>query len=235
MAKVDRSRHRSAVYNTGLGSVLNDFTSFSIHAKGYSWTFSHNWHNWGKYTKSVKKRMTTILRKRIATLAQFIAIEAIKRCPHYSGELEKAIRVAEPTVGSLTYRGRVEFSVGVLSSWHSTYDEDVIDELKTVKFRPAYSGSDLVSVLHEAYDTFIGNTIYGRDRMLRKSAYFGVKVGSHFLTRAYTENRAYVNNVISSRLSPELLSNAALTPMTVEEINAVLDSATVSYNPKGTV
>lgn len=235
MAKPNRSRHRSAVYNTGLSSVLNDYTSFSIHAKGYSWTFSHNWKNRGKYTKSVKKRMTTILRKRIAEAAQFIAVEAMKRCPHYSGALEKAIRVAEPTVQSLTYRGRVEFAVGVLSSWYSEYDRDVIDELKTIKFKPSYSGPDLVKVLHEAYDTFIGDTIYGRDRMLRKSAYFGVKVGSHFLTRAYTENRARINNIISSRLGPDFMASSSSNPMTIEDINSVLDSATITYNPKGTV
>lgn len=235
MAKPDLSRHRSAVYNTSLGSSVSGFKSFSIQAKGFSWTFSHNWDNWGKYTKTVKKRMATILRKRLAEVAQFIAVEAIKRCPHYSGALEQAIRVAEPEVTSLTYRGRIEFSVGVLSDWHSKYDNDVIANLSQIKFQPAYSGPQLASFLHENYDSFIGKTTYGQDRMRRKSAFFGVHVGSHFLTRAYTENRGHINKLVSSRLSPNWVDDSASTPpTTIGNINSLLQSAAVSYNPKGT-
>lgn len=234
MAKVDRSRHKNAVYNTALGDSVSGFSSFSVQAKGFSWTFSHNWGNWGKYTKTVKKRMTTILRKRIAEVAQFIAIEAIKRCPHYSGALEQSIRVAEPEMTSLTYRGRIEFSIGVLSNWHSRYDTDVVNTLKEIKFYPAYSGPELAAFLHENYDTFIGKTKYGYDRMRRKSEYFGVKVGSHFLTRAYTENRGHLNKLISSRLSPTLFDvTSPLPPVNVSDINDALNQASVSYTPKG--
>lgn len=235
MARPDRSRHRHATYNTTHGSSVHGFDSFSIQAKGFSWTFSHNWKNWGNYTKTVKKRMTTILRKRIAEAAQFLAVEAIKRCPHYSGALEKSIRVAEPEKTSLTYRGRIGFSIGVLSDWYSKYDTDVIANLKEIKYYPSYSGPELASFLHENYDTFIGGTKNGYDRMLRKSEYFGVTVGSHFLTRAYTENRDYIRNLISSRLGPELIDSSILSqPVSISDINEVLQEAAISYNPGDT-
>lgn len=234
MAKINRSRYRSAAYASSVGHVVTTANGFSISAKGFSWTFSHNWKNWGTYAQSTKKRMTTILRKRISEVAQFIALEAIKRCPHYSGALEKAIRVSEPEVTSITYRGRIEFAIGVLSNWHSGYDDTVIPSLKQLKYYPTYSGPELASLLHEQYDTFIGNTEYGYQRKLRKQEYWGVTVGSHFLTRAYTENRDYIRNLISSRLSPQFVDSSSAGGNLVGRINAILQQAAVSYNPKGT-
>ena len=235
MAKIDRSRHRSAVYNTSVGASVSGYNSFSIKAKGYSWTFSHNWDNWGKYVKATKKRLTTILAKRLAELSQFIAVEAMKRCPHFSGNLERSITVSEPEKTALTARGRIEFAIGVLSSWRSDYDKQVVQELKKIKYYPAYSGPELALHLHEMYDTFIGKTVYGYDRMQRKSDYFGVKVGSHFLTRAYTENREYIRRLISSRLSPDASTSVqGISPSALDSINTFLQQSAVNYTPKGT-
>jgi hypothetical protein len=184
-----------ATYFLTPGDNVASMDEFSIRSKGFSWTMRHSWKNWGKYTKTVKKRMATVMRYRVAEAAKIIAEEAIKRCPHYSGALEDAIRVSEPTLSTLTARGRIEFAVGVLSSWKSSYDAVAA----YIPYMPQ-SGPELISWIHEAYDSFIEDTIRGKKRRNMKQSVTGVHVGSGFLSRAYDENRSEVRSVISTRL-----------------------------------
>ena len=191
-------RHRSATYYAGSARSVESKGSFGVYSSGFSYTFSHNWNNWVKYAEATKKRMVTILRKKMIQVSQLVADEARRRCPHYTGALEKAIAVSVPTVeGGLTARGHIEMAVGVQSSWKSDYD-DVVDQLKDIKFYPAYSGPELASYLHEMYDTFIYKTKEGLERKRRKEAMTGRVVGSHFLSRAFKENNDQIRAIFTT-------------------------------------
>lgn len=209
------------------GDNVKSTSEFSIHAQGFSWTMKHNWKNWAKYTKTLKKRMATIMRNRIAEAAKLIAEEAIKRCPHYSGALEDSIRVSEPTVTSVTSRGRIAFAVGVLSSWSSSYDRVAVQ----VPYAPL-SSPELISWIHEAYDTFIEDTVYGKKRRNRKQAVTGVRVGSHFLSRAYSENRRHIRQLISSRIGGTAVDNftSNLSEDLESSINSYLDNVADGFD-----
>lgn len=193
-----RVRHRSTTYYSGNARSVVSNDAFGVYSRGFSYTFRHNWNNWSKYAESTKKRMVTILRKKMIQVSQLVADEARKRCPHYTGALEEAIAVSVPTVeGGITARGHTEMAVGVLSSWKSDYDK-VVDQLKKIQFYPAYSGPELASYLHEMYDTFIYQTKEGLERKRRKEAMTGRVVGSHFLSRAFTENNEQIRAIFTT-------------------------------------
>lgn len=201
--RATKMRHRSASYYTGSARTVSSTDSFGVYSKGFSFTFSHNWKNWHNYADSTKKRMVTILRNKVSEVSQLIADEARRRCPHYSGALEEAIAVSEPSVeGGIIARGYIEMAVGVLSGWYSPYDKDVIDKLKDEVFdysdHPMYSGEELAEYLHERYDTFIYNTEAGLARKRSKEAMTGRVVGSHFLSRAYTENNGKIRSIFTT-------------------------------------
>lgn len=201
--RATKIRHRSASYYSGNARTVSSTDSFGVYSKGFSFTFSHNWKNWHKYAESTKKRMATILRNKVAEVSQLIADEARKRCPHYSGAMEEAIAVSEPSIeGGITARGHIEMAVGVLSSWYSPYDRDVIDKLSDdiheFSNSPMYSGEALAEYIHEMYDTFIYDTERGLERKRRKEAMTGRVVGSHFLSRAYTENSDKIRSIFTT-------------------------------------
>lgn len=201
--RATKHRHRSASYYSGNALTVSSATEFGVYSKGFSFTFSHNWKNWHAYAESTKKRMATILLNKVAGAAQLIADEARKRCPHFSGALEQAIAVSEPSIeGGIAARGYVEMAVGVLSGWYSEYDKKVIENLKDEVFEnsdhPMWSGDALAEYLHEMYDTFIYDTEAGLSRKRSKEAMTGRVVGSHFLSRAYTENSDKIRSIFTT-------------------------------------
>jgi hypothetical protein len=198
-----------------------------VYEKGFSFTFSHNWDAWKTYTKELKEQMAEEMRQRVASVAKIVAEEAIKRCPHYSGALERAIRVSSPSISGLGSRDRVEFVVGVASDWKSPYDDM---QLSTGKNTGWMSGPELATYIHEMYDTFIYNTTEGLERKRRKEAMSGVVVGSHFLSRAFTENREEIAAVFTTwRGRNTVGAGMNIQTASADAINSLLQSARNKY------
>lgn len=223
-----RIRHRSAKYAMRSGRRVSSSKSFGVYEKGFSFTFSHNWNDWKTYTQELKEQMAEDLRGRIAKVAKIVAEEAIKRCPHYSGAMERAIRVSAPTITGYNARGHIEFAVGVLSTWKSDYDA-----MQTNAGFPSgrISGPELATYIHEMYDTFIYDTKEGLNRKQRKEAMSGATVGSHFLSRAFTENRKEISSLLTTwRGRQGFGSGLNLSETTADSINALLDIASSEYD-----
>lgn len=196
--RATKIRHRTASYGFNNPVSTTSMSSFGVSSKGFSFTFSHNWSNWSKYAEATKKRMATIMLNKVKQASDLIAEEARRRCPHYSGALEDAIAVSEPNiVGGITARGYVEMAVGVLSSWKSAYDK-VANAVSEPVNPITDSGPELAMYIHELYDTFIYDTVAGLERKRRKEAVSGRVVGSHFLSRAYTENNATIRSIFTT-------------------------------------
>lgn len=223
-----RIRHRSANYATRSGRRVSSSNSFGVYEKGFSFTFSHNWNDWKTYTQEIKEQMAEDLRGRIAKVAKIVAEEAIKRCPHYSGAMEKAIRVSAPTITDYNARGHIEFAVGVLSTWKSDYDDMQIN----ADFPSGFvSSPELATYIHEMYDTFIYDTKEGLARKQRKEAMSGASVGSHFLSRAFTENRAEITDLLTTwRGRQSFGAGLSLSDTTEDTINSLLDVAASKYD-----
>lgn len=174
---------------------------FSIAIKGFTFEFKTNYKGyvkWGERTKRVMRRKAIAMCRE---WADFIAIEAKKRCPHYSGGLEQAIKVSgakglydQTDFGS----SRMSISVGVDgSSWSSTYDDYVIRLTADGKLQDAMlAGPSLAVFLHENWNSVAGPEAI--KRAARKGRHFGVTVGSHFLTRAYSENTGKIQQIATS-------------------------------------
>ena len=174
---------------------------FSIAIKGFTFEFKTNYKGyvkWGERTKRVMRRKAIAMCRE---WADFIAIEAKKRCPHYSGGLEQAIKVsgASGLYNSDDFgASRMSISVGVDgSSWYSTYDDYVIRLTTDGKLPDAMlAGPSLAIFLHENWNSVAGTEAVKRAE--RKSRHFGVTVGSHFLTRAYSENTGKIQQIATS-------------------------------------
>lgn len=195
---------------------------FSVAIKGYTFEFKTNYKGYVKWADRTKK----IMRKRAMELcrewANFIAVEAKKRCPHYSGGLEKAIKVSGIS-GMYNARdygaSRMTVSVGVDGrSWSSAYDDYVIKLAADGKISDFMLASPQLAVfLHENWDLVKGKE--AEKRAERKSAATGVRVGSHFLSRAYSEN----NDAIR-RMSVEMYKNPLAERQTIARYEGLTDS-----------
>lgn len=222
-----RIRHRSAKYMPRRIYTRSNLKGFGVYEKGFSFTFSHNWNDWKTYAQEVKEQMAEELRGRVAKVALIVAEEAIKRCPHYSGAMEKAIRISVPKISGYGARDRIEFIVGLSSSWKSTYDDDMIAVGKKIGWA---SGPALATYIHEMYDTFIGDTVAGLERKRRKSAMTGATVGSHFLTRAFTENREEITQLLTKWRGRQGFGAGLTFPGASQaDIDALLDIAKAKY------
>lgn len=222
-----RVRHRTAAYKPRRIYTRSNLKGFGVYEKGFSFTFSHNWDDWSTYTEEVKAEMAEEMRQRVAKVSKIVAEEAIKRCPHYSGALERAIRVSSPNISGLGSRGRVEFVVGVASDWKSPYDEMQLNAGKNTGWM---SGPELATYIHEMYDTFIYNTKDGLERKRRKEAMSGVVVGSHFLSRAFTENREEIAAVFTTwRGRNTVGAGMNIQTVSADAINNLLQAARTKY------
>ena len=242
-------RHRSAQYVTKSGRRVKSANSFGVHTNVFSFTFSHNWNQWKTFADEVKANLVAELTNKMAKVSKLIAEEAIARCPRYSGAMERAIRVSMPSVSSMSSRGNVSFAVGVLSTWKSPYDQDMIASGFS---KGLASGPQLAAYIHETYDVFIGTTKQGLERKRRKEAISHRTVGSHFLTRAINENMDEIRAIIATWREHELFVSGMSTPKAtfpknapikfrqynkmqspesiVTEINALLDAASSKYD-----
>lgn len=187
--------YRNAVYN--VDNIDRQYErSFSIKVRGYTFDFKTDYGKYAVYAGRLSKSAKRRARALCLEWAYTIAAEARKRCPHYSGGLEKAIKVGATAilknVESLPL-SKMSVDVGVDgSSWHSDYDKQVVDYLLDKGFvsDALYAGPELAVYLHDYWDQLVTSDMPAMDRAERKSDYFGgVKVGSHFLTRAYAENK----------------------------------------------
>lgn len=207
MARFDGYGRRGANYRPDVSSTGSSGSSFSIQTKGYTFRFDSNFSDWSEFTKDMKEHAAEVMKATLGEIALAIGQEAIKRCPHYSGELERAIQVDIPEESSLLAGGRISATIGVLSSWKSPYDETKAGLRHSLK-----SGESLARRLHEYYDTFIDETKEGKERQTRKSAATGERVGSHFLLRAWTENthltRGFIDYAKSNFWSTGSVRNA---------------------------
>lgn len=209
-------------YVPDIGGGINADSMFSVRTEMMTFNFVSNFSEWSTFTKEMKQACAKFMQETLADISLKIGTEAIKRCPHYSGAMERSIKAIVPEVSSLLARGRVTAIVGVLSSWKSTYESN----FKERDF-PA-SSSDLARYIHEYYDTFIEGTIFGKKRRDRKSAITGARVGSHFLLRAYTESdlapllQGFVQKMkLVGRMKSTMWS--AATESAVKDVNDMLE------------
>jgi hypothetical protein len=80
------------------------------------------------------------------------------------------------------------------------------------------------------YDTFIYNTTEGLERKRRKEAMSGVVVGSHFLSRAFTENREEIAAVFTTwRGRNTVGAGMNIQTASADAINSLLQSARNKY------
>ena len=173
---------------------------FSIAIKGYTFEFKTNYKGyvkWGERTKRLMRRKAIELCR---MWGNFIASEAKKRCPHYSGGLEQAIKVSG--VEGLYAKGdfgesKMTIAVGVDGrGWNSSYDDVAIKLAEDGKLDDLTLASPQLAVfLHENWDIVAGRK--ARKRALRKEQAIGEgkRVGSRFLQRAYTENEAEIKGM----------------------------------------
>jgi uncharacterized protein YgbK (DUF1537 family) len=87
-------------------------------------------------------------------------------------------------------RSKMSITVGVdADNWQSDYDI-IVQEMRERSRRSAKvfltSGRELAILLHERWEDLAGPK--AEKRAAEKGGRYGVKVGSHFLLRAYTEN-----------------------------------------------
>lgn len=168
---------------------------FSIAIKGFTFEFKSNFkEGYDKWADRTKKRIRRKSIKLCREWADFIAVEAKKRCPHYSGGLEQAIKVsgARGLYDRNDYgSSRMSISVGVDGmAWQSAYD-DVVIQL-TAKGRisdPMLASPQLAIFLHENWNSVAGDEAIARARRKEQALVLPAgTVGSHFLYRAYSEN-----------------------------------------------
>lgn len=210
-----RFGERGADYNPPIGRAIRNAESFSIQAKGYSFTFSHNFRGWKTFTDDIKKKMLEAALAEIKSTVREVGRGAIARAPHYSGALEHSIKVSVPEITSLKGRGRITAIVGVLDSWQSNYDK-----IAAAGGYPT-SSPELIAYIHDYYDDFIGETKDGLKRKRRKEAAVGERVGSRFLTRAWYDIEQ--SNNLAKGIAKRLFSyNENLSE---DAINAMLERA----------
>ena len=168
---------------------------FSIAIKGYTFKFDTNLKGYQTWAERTKRRIRRKAIELCHEWGNFIASEAKKRCPHYSGGLEQAIKVsgARGIYDKDWYGNSVmSISVGVDGmAWQSSYDDVAIRLAANGKISELTLASPQLAVfLHENWDNVAGDE--ARKRALRKERAIGEgkTVGSHFLLRAYTENEA---------------------------------------------
>ena len=211
-----RFGERGADYSPGLGKSRRNLPDmFSVQANGYSFTFAHNFKSWKTFTEDMKREVLKAAVAEVKQTLRMVGIEAIKRCPHYSGALEHAIKVTLPEVTGLGPRGRITGSVGVLNSWRSSYDE-IAEPLGFPTSSP-----ELAVYLHEYYDSFIHSTTFGLKRKRRKEGVVGRRVGSGFLSRAWHDNAQH-NNLVAG-IAKRVMQYNAQPIMTNDEIEADLE------------
>ena len=181
--------------HTGAG-----WRKFSIAVEGYTFEFAQNLPDWQAAIRREGVAFFDGVREYLRTMIRLVAEEAIARCPHYSGALGRSIKVTLPSAVDIQRNGRGTAAVGVLSSWRSPYD-DVVTLLATkTGLTYAVSGSDLAIMLHSRYDDIVNplDTPHAWKRKTRKEAMNGGKrVGSEFLTRAWSENSQQVRSLAS--------------------------------------
>ena len=183
---------------------------FSIALKGYTFEFKTNYKGYVKWADRTKRTMRRKAIRLCRQWAEFIAIEAKKRCPHYSGGLEAAIKVsgASGLYDTTDFgKSRMSIAVGVDAlSWESAYDKVITDLVARGKFEDAkLAGPELAILLHEHWESLAGELARGRAE--RKGMRFGVKVGSRFLTRAYFENQSALSRMALSMYKNPLADN----------------------------
>ena len=182
---------RGADYNPPIGRAIRNAESFSIQAKGYSFTFAHNFRGWKTFTDDIKKKMLEAALAEIKSTVREVGRGAIARAPHYSGALEHSIKVSVPEITSLKGRGRITAIVGVLDSWHSSYDK-----IAAAGGYPT-SSPELIAYIHDYYDDFIGETKDGLKRKHSINRIFrqplvNVSVADSLLVLGMTSNRAII-------------------------------------------
>lgn len=202
---------RGADYFPPLGRGRKNVESFSIQAKGYSFTFSHNFKGWKSFTDDIKRQMLEAAVAEIKSTVREVGKGAIARAPHYSGALEHSIKVSVPEITSLRGRGRITAIVGVLDSWQSSYDK-----IASAMGYPT-SSPELIAYIHDYYDDFIYDTKDGLKRKHRKEAAVGSRVGSRFLTRAWYDIEQ--SNNLAKGIAKRLFSyNANITEEAINEM-----------------
>ena len=172
-------------------------TALSI--RGFSFTFDTNYGKYVKWAERTKRVMRRKARQLCREWAEEIVSEAQKRCPEYSdsslnmNNLTNSIKM-EGTEGHYNTsdfgRSRMSVTVGVdTDNWQSDYDaivEDIASKSKTMTTFLT-SGRELAILLHESWEQLAGPKAMERAR--DKGSRYGVRVGSHFLLRAYEENK----------------------------------------------
>lgn len=194
---------------------------FSIALKGYTFEFKTNYKGYVKWADRTKRTMRRKAIRLCRQWAEFIAIEAKKRCPHYSGGLEAAIKVsgARGRYDTTDFgKSRMSIAVGVDAlSWKSEYDKVVTDLVASERLADAQLASpELAILLHEQWESLAGEL--ARKRAERKGTHFGVRVGSKFLTRAYFENQSMLSRMAVSMYTNPLAENQSKDMYASEEL-----------------
>lgn len=174
---------------------------FTIQERGYTFQFKTNYGKYVKWADRTKRSVTRQARKLLNYWANFIALEAKKRCPHYSGALARAIKVSDTHLLSKADFGESRMSVGVGvdgRSWKSAYDSIVehMIEKGMEPVNPAMSSPSLVIFLHEYWNQVAGDLARRRAEIKAERVGLDSYVGDHFLTRARTENEAEIKQQI---------------------------------------
>ena len=186
----------------------------AIKSEGYTFEFRHNFKEWKRFTKKRKQEARTWARNLLVAWAEFIAVEAKKRAPHFSGGLERAIQVgAYPSMvkGTSFATSRMKIAVGVNgNAWESSYD-DVTNYLvgKGIAKSEMLAGPQLAVLIHDYWDNWEHKA--ADKRAERKGSRFGVRVGGGFLSRAYEENKDAFQNIINTLKKNKLARSQSLT------------------------
>lgn len=168
----------------------------ALSMRGFSFNFDTNYGKYVKWAERTKKIMRRKARRLCMEWAQEIVQEAQKRCPEYSdsslnmNNLTNSIKI-EGTEGRYNLedfgRSKMSVTVGVdADNWQSDYDLIVEDIASKTGRTFLTSGRELAVLLHESWEQLAGNK--ARARAHEKGSRYGVRVGGHFLLRAYEEN-----------------------------------------------
>lgn len=179
---------------------LRDY-GFTIQERGYTFQFKTNYGDYVKWADRTKKTVVKQARKLLRFWANYVALQAKMRCPHYTGALAKAIKVSDTHLMRNADFGESKMSVAVGvdgRSWHSDYDkivEHMLEKGMEIS-NPAMSSPSLVIFLHEYWNQVAGDAARRRAQIKAERLQLSSYVGDHFLTRARTENAANIQEAI---------------------------------------
>lgn len=191
------TRARDTLSSTMRGIVTTPGLSgtWSIELNGYTIRFGDVRKDFTTWAEKAKETAARAHAAELTNIMYKIGMEAIRRCPHFSGALERAIRVRIPPADgykNLHYNARLSYAVGVSSDWDSPYGTIIAGRAHTAHKYSGMHGGQLARFIHYYYNDFMSRLDPKKSRAWRRRSVKAAaanlpvdEVGSYFLTKAW--------------------------------------------------